>query len=124
MDAAGHGSTAFYTDQYEIGNLRGALASGVAGRQSVFEVFARSLPGGRRYGVFAGLGRILDDVARFRFDEAQLRWLEETGVADRRTRRLLAGQRFCGDIWAYPEGELYFPQSPVITVRATFGGQQ
>ena len=114
-------SAAFHTDQYELGNLQGALHSGVAGRRAVFEVFARRLPPGRRYGVFCGLGRILDAIGRFRFTDAQLSWLEESGAADARTRRYLATSRFTGDVWAYPEGELYFPHSPVLTVRATFG---
>jgi nicotinate phosphoribosyltransferase len=121
MAELGKGSTAFRTDQYEVGNLQGALESRVASRRAVFEVFARRLPPGRRYGVFCGLARVLDDLSRFRFTEAQVRWLAETGVADERTRHLLAGQRFCGDIWAYREGEIYFPYSPVLTVRATFG---
>jgi len=121
MDALARRSTAFHTDQYEVGNLQGTLQSGVANRRAVFEVFARGLPPGRRYGVFAGLGRILEGLGQFRFTEDQLRWLEQTGVADRRTRSLLATQRFCGDIWAYREGEVHFPHSPVLTVRATFG---
>jgi nicotinate phosphoribosyltransferase len=115
------GSAAFHTDQYELGNLQGALRSGVAGRRAVFEVFARRLPPGRRYGVFCGLGRILDAIARFRFTDAQLGWLEAGGVADEPTRRFLATGQFTGDVWAYPEGEPYFPYSPVLTVRATFG---
>lgn len=114
-------STALHTDQYELGNLQGALESGVAGRQAVFEVFARRLPAGRRYGVFCGLGRILDELERFTFTEAQLRWLEERGVTDRRTRERLRGRRFGGEVWAYREGEIYFPNSPVITVSAPFG---
>jgi nicotinate phosphoribosyltransferase len=118
--ADGH-SAAFHTDQYELGNLQGALHSGVAGRRAVFEVFARRLPPGRRYGVFCGLGRILDAIGRFRFTGAHLDWLEAGGAADEPTRRFLAGRRFTGDVWAYPEGELYFPYSPVLTVRATFG---
>src|SRR5215831_13207117 len=114
-------SPAFHTDRYELGNLQGALHSGVAGRRAVFEVFARRLPAGRRYGVFCGLGRILDAIGRFRFTDAQLHWLEASGAADEPTRRFLATSRFTGDVWAYPEGELYFPYSPVLTVRATFG---
>lgn len=113
-------SAAFHTDLYELGNLQGALHSGVAGRRAVFEVFARRLPPGRRYGVFCGLGRILDAIERFRFTDAQLGWLEAAGAVDPRTRRALATQRFAGDVWAYREGELYFPHSPVLTVRATF----
>jgi nicotinate phosphoribosyltransferase len=117
----GHDETsALHTDQYELGNLQGALHSGAAGRRAVFEVFARRLPPGRRYGVFCGLGRILDALGRFRFTDAQLGWLEASGAADGPTRRFLAGARFAGDVWAYPEGELYFPYSPVLTVRATF----
>jgi nicotinate phosphoribosyltransferase len=121
MRSERRGSMALHTDQYEVGNLQGALRSGAARRQAVFEVFARRLPPGRRYGVFCGLGRILSALEHFRFTPAQMEWLERTGVADRQTRELLAGQRFCGDIWAYREGEIYFPHSPVITVRATFG---
>src|SRR5215472_15491640 len=113
-------SPAFHTDRYELGNLQGALHSGVAGRRAVFEVFARRLPAGRRYGVFCGLGRILDAIARFRFTDDQLAWLEAGGATDEPTRRFLARGRFAGDVWAYPEGELYFPYSPVLTVRATF----
>jgi nicotinate phosphoribosyltransferase len=113
-------SAAFHTDLYELGNLQGALESGVAGHRAVFEVFARRLPPGRRYGVFCGLGRILDALGRFRFTDAQLAWLEETGSVGGPTLRFLAGWRFAGDVWAYPEGELYFPYSPVVTVRATF----
>src|SRR5215472_9542425 len=114
------GSSAFHTDLYELGNLQGALHSGMAARRSVFEVFARRLPPGRRYGVFCGLGRILEAIGRFRFTDGQLAWLEANSAVDARTLRFLAGWRFAGDVWAYPEGELYFPYSPVVTVRATF----
>ena len=115
------GSVALHTDQYELGNLQGALQSGVADRVAVFEVFARRLPTGRRYGVFCGLGRILDQLQQFVFTDAQVRWLEEVGVADARTRERVRNRRFTGDIWSYREGEVYFPSSPVLTVRATFG---
>ncbi|CAM5600652.1 hypothetical protein STENM327S_07317 [Streptomyces tendae] len=61
-------STALFTDQYELTMLRAALKAGTAGRRSVFEVFTRRLPDGRRYGVVAGTGRVLDAVENFRFD--------------------------------------------------------
>src|ERR1700754_2977699 len=50
-------STALLTDHYELTMLQAALRSGAAHRRAVFEVFARHLPGGRRYGVVAGMGR-------------------------------------------------------------------
>lgn len=87
----------------------------------MFELFPRRLPEGRRYGVFGGIGRVLELLPEFVFTEDQVRWLEATGVADARTRRRVLGRRFSGDIWAYREGEIAFPRSPLVTVVAPFG---
>ncbi|MFE0640432.1 nicotinate phosphoribosyltransferase [Streptomyces sp. NPDC058877] len=113
-------STALFTDQYELTMLRAALRAGTADRRSVFEVFTRRLPEGRRYGVLAGIGRVLDAVENFRFDPAVLGFLEEHGIVDGPTLEWLARYRFSGDIWGYPEGEVYFPGSPVLRVEGTF----
>ncbi|WP_395570946.1 nicotinate phosphoribosyltransferase [Streptomyces sp. BK79] len=114
-------STALFTDQYELTMLRAALKAGTAERRSVFEVFTRRLPDGRRYGVVAGTGRVLDAVENFRFDAGVLRFLREKGIVDEETLDWLAEYRFGGDIWGYPEGEVYFPGSPVMRVEGTFG---
>lgn len=113
-------SSALLTDHYELTMLQAALADGTAGRRSVFEVFARHLPAGRRYGVVAGIGRVLDAVASFRFEPDQLGWLASTGVVDDATLDYLAGYRFTGDVVGYAEGETYFPYSPVLRVEGTF----
>ncbi len=114
-------STALFTDQYELTMLRAALKAGTAGRRSVFEVFTRRLPDGRRYGVVAGTGRVLDAVENFRFDADVLRFLRERDIVDAPTLDWLAQYRFSGDIWGYPEGEVYFPGSPIMRVEGTFG---
>ncbi|WP_028923436.1 nicotinate phosphoribosyltransferase [Pseudonocardia acaciae] len=113
-------STGLLTDRYELTMLAAALADGTADRRCTFEVFARRLPDGRRYGVVAGTGRLLDAISRFRFGDAELAQLAETGVVGADTLDWLAGYRFSGDIDGYPEGELYFPGSPVLTVTGTF----
>ena len=111
-------STALLTDQYELTMLAAALADGSADRRCTFEVFARRLPAGRRYGVVAGTGRLLDALHDFRFGEDELeivaRFLDEKTVA------WLRDYRFGGDIDGYREGELYFPGSPILSVRGTF----
>lgn len=112
------GSTALLTDRYELTMLAAALADGTAMRRCTFEVFARRLPDGRRYGVVAGTARVLEAIARFRFADAELDALGS--VLDRRTLDWLAGYRFTGEVDGYPEGELYFPGSPVLTVTGTF----
>jgi len=111
-------STALLTDHYELTMLQAALESGTAHRRSVFELFPRRLPEGRRYGVVAGVGRALDALERFRFDDEVLAVLED--VVDRPTLEWLASYRFTGDIWGYAEGETYFPYSPLLTVEAPF----
>jgi nicotinate phosphoribosyltransferase len=113
-------STALLTDHYELTMLRGALRSGVASERAVFEVFARHLPNGRRYGVVAGTGRLLDALERFRFSAADLEFLREAGVADDATLSYLESYAFGGDIWGYAEGDCYFPGSPILVVDGTF----
>jgi nicotinate phosphoribosyltransferase len=114
------GATSLLTDRYELTMLSAALADGTSQRQCVFEVFARRLPDGRRYGVVAGTGRLLEALAEFSFDAASLDWLRAQDVIDERTAEFLADYRFRGDVDGYPEGELYFPYSPVLTVTGTF----
>jgi nicotinate phosphoribosyltransferase len=113
-------STALLTDHYELTMLRGALRSGAASERAVFEVFARHLPNGRRYGVVAGAGRLLDALERFRFSAADLEFLREAGVADDATLSYLESYAFGGDIWGYAEGDCYFPGSPILVVEGTF----
>jgi nicotinate phosphoribosyltransferase len=100
--------------------LQGSLRSGAAHRRAVFEVFARHLPHGRRYGVVAGTGRLLDAVQRFRFGPAELEFLDGAGIVDPPTLAFLEAYRFSGDIWGYREGDCYFPGSPILVVEGTF----
>ncbi|MFW6693487.1 nicotinate phosphoribosyltransferase [Streptomyces sp. MAR4 CNX-425] len=113
-------STALFTDHYELTMVQAALHAGTADRRSVFETFTRRLPEGRRYGVVAGTGRVLDALESFRFEPEVLAFLREYEVVDAPTLDWLANFRFTGDIWGYPEGEVYFPGSPVLRVEGTF----
>lgn len=112
--------TSLLTDHYELTMLSAALADGTANRSCVFEVFARRLPSGRRYGVVAGVGRLVEALEQFRFGEEELDHLLRARVIDDRTARWLANYRFAGDIDSYPEGSLYFPGSPIVTVTGSF----
>ncbi|MFJ4651439.1 nicotinate phosphoribosyltransferase [Nocardia sp. NPDC088792] len=111
-------STALLTDQYELTMLAAALADGSANRRCTFEVFARRLPNGRRYGVVAGTGRLLAALPEFRFGEPELAIVAR--FLDARTVEWLRDYRFTGEIDGYREGDLYFPGSPILTVRGTF----
>ncbi|WP_207210408.1 nicotinate phosphoribosyltransferase [Nocardioides zhouii] len=112
------GTPALLTDHYELTMVQAARQSGTADRRSVFELFPRRLPEGRRYGVVAGVGRALDAIESFRFDAAAIASLE--GVVDPDMLDWLASYRFTGDVWGYAEGEAYFPHSPLLMVEGTF----
>ena len=114
-------STALLTDRYELTMLDAALNDGTAQRRSVFEVFTRRLPSGRRFGVVAGVDRVIETLADFAFDDTTLRWIEAERIVRPETLRWLADFRFRGDIHAYREGEVHVDGSPVMTVVASFG---
>jgi nicotinate phosphoribosyltransferase len=113
-------STALLTDRYELTMLDAALRDGRASRRSVFELFARRLPTGRRYGVVAGTGRLLELLQEFRFGAPELEWLRRERVVSQETLDWLESFRFTGTIRGYREGELYFPGSPLLVVEGTF----
>ena len=79
MNATG---PALLTDHYELTMVNAALKDGTADRRCVFEVFGRRLPTGRRYGVVAGTGRLLDLLADFRYAEQEVEFLRERGMVD------------------------------------------
>src|SRR5438874_12335171 len=109
-----------HTDQYELTMVTAALRDGTAQRRCVFEVFARRLPPGRRYGVVAGTGRLVEQLRDFRFGAAEVEFLRASGAVDDAAAGWLSGYRFTGDIEGYAEGELFFPGSPIVTVAGSF----
>src|SRR2546430_14889550 len=111
-------SSALYTDYYELTMVQDALRSGVASHRSVFEVFSRRLPDGRPYGVVAGTARLLDAIEGFRFGPEELAFVSR--FLDAETCGWLESYRFTGIIDGYPEGELWQPPEPVLTVEAPF----
>ncbi|MCW3158166.1 nicotinate phosphoribosyltransferase [Micropruina sonneratiae] len=113
-------STALLTDHYELTMVRAAMRSGAAFRRSVFELFPRRLPTGRRYGVVAGVGRALEAIEAFTFDDETVAFLLDRDIVDEPLAQWLASYRFGGSIWGYPEGEVYFPGSPLMIVEGSF----
>jgi nicotinate phosphoribosyltransferase len=111
-------TAALLTDKYELTMLAAALRDGTAHRRTTFEVSARRLPEGRRYGVVAGTARFVESLPQFTFDDDALTMLAD--FLDPTTLAYLADYRFGGDVDGYPEGELYFPGSPVLSVHGTF----
>lgn len=107
------------TDRYELTMLSSFLDEGLGSNRAVFETFARRLGRGRRFGMVAGLGRLLPQIMDFTFPAEEIEWLRSVGAITERTAEFLRDFRFSGDIYAYPEGEVYWPGSPVLRVEGT-----
>tara|TARA_B100000131_G_scaffold257336_1_gene252320 strand:+ start:4794 stop:6134 length:1341 start_codon:yes stop_codon:yes gene_type:complete len=114
-------STAFLTDHYELTMLDALIQSGKVDSRSVFEVFVRELPLGVPFGVFAGSGTLAENIDKFSFTEDQLQFLSSKNLVSSGTVEWLSEYRFRGDILTYREGELYFPNSPVMTIEGGLG---
>ncbi|BDR53490.1 nicotinate phosphoribosyltransferase [Bombiscardovia nodaiensis] len=113
-------STALLTDMYEYTMLDAALQDGTADRRCVFEVYTRRLPAGRRYGVVAGTGRLMEAIRAFRPTQDDLRFLADRHIVSQPTLKWLESYRFSGSIRGYREGETFFPNSPILQVEGSF----
>ena len=103
------------TDLYQLTMVTAYQELGLE-QEAVFEFFVRRMPAQRGFLMAAGLEQVLDYLEALRFDDADLRWLEETGRFKPAALRRLAALRFTGDVDAMPEGSVFFADEPVVRV--------
>src|SRR5690242_6969778 len=111
-----------FTDLYAFTMAAAYIQGGEAERQVSCELFVRRLPKNRRYLVAAGLQEILNALVHWQLDDRQLEFLRgvpalQGAMTDAVVARLRL-LRFGGDVWAMPEGTVFFPDEPVLRVRA------
>jgi len=114
------------TDLYELTMAAGYLQNHFSARAS-FEVFVRHLPEHRSYLVAAGLEQALDFLENSRFPEEEISYLRELPLFRHVNESFfdyLQTFRFSGDVWAMPEGTVFFPGEPILRVTAPIGEAQ
>ncbi len=112
-------SLGLFTDKYELTMLEGFIKAGIQDRKAVFELFARKLPTGRKYGIVAGTQRAIESIVNFGFSESDLDYLSE--FLSRETVDYLSKYSFSGTVMGYAEGDYWFPYSPILTINSTLG---
>lgn len=105
-----------YTDYYELTMAQGYLGSGQLNRKAIFDYFFRKIPFEGGYVVFAGLNDLLDTLKSFRFETEELDYLSRIGFSENLIEYLQTF-RFRGDLYAVNEGDIVFPQEPVVRVE-------
>ena len=111
-------SLGLYTDYYELTMAQGYFLEGRKNATSVFDYFFRKLPFGGGYLVFAGLGDLVNAIDNFRFDKDDIEFLREKGFHPD-FLKYLSSFRFKGNLYSPDEGEIIFPNEPVIRIEGT-----
>jgi nicotinate phosphoribosyltransferase len=104
-----------YVDMYELTMAQGYLLSGKSGETATFDYFFRSNPFEGAYVVFAGISELLPMLQQMRFREEHIRYLKTLGFRDE-FLKYLSGFRFTAGVMAAREGEVVFPNEPVIRI--------
>jgi len=106
-----------FVDLYEL-TMSASYAAHDLDQPATFDLFARHLPPGRGYLVSCGLDPALEYLERFHFEADALDYLRSLGLFDESFLSLLSDLRFTGEVRAVPEGELVFPNEPILQVTA------
>ncbi|MCE1197948.1 MAG: nicotinate phosphoribosyltransferase [Marinilabiliales bacterium] len=106
-----------YTDFYELSMAQGYHSAGKQGEHAVFDYFFRTNPYQGGFLVFAGLADLISALENFSYDGDTLAYLEQLGL-ESKFLQYLAGFSFKGKISSVREGEIVFPNEPLIRVEA------
>ncbi|AKT40764.1 nicotinate phosphoribosyltransferase [Chondromyces crocatus] len=113
---------ALKTDLYQLTMAAGYFHRGMASRTATCEMFVRRLPEERRYLLAMGIERVIAYLTDLRFTDEQIAYLKTVpSLADAMTPEFIAylrDFRFHGDLWAIPEGTVFFEQEPVLRITA------
>ncbi len=106
------------TDFYEFTMGNGYFEKGMKDTVAVFDAFYRSNPDDGGYAIFAGLNDIIDFIRGLSFTDEDIEYLRSLTDFSEDFLEYLRTFKFTGDVWAFPEGSVMFPNEPIITVKA------
>ncbi len=110
-------SLALLTDLYQLTMAQSYWQSGKS-ETAAFSLFVRSYPPNRGYFVCAGLEDVLDYLQEYSFDQEAIDYLHSTRMFAADFLDFLKGLRFTGEVWAIPEGRLFFKDEPIVEITA------
>lgn len=105
-------------DFYEMTMSNGYFKEHSKGTQVVFDVFYRKNPDNGGFAIFAGLEQIIDYILNLHFDESDINYFRGLSIFNEDFLEYLSDFKFNGDIYAFPEGTIIYPNEPIITVIA------
>jgi len=110
--------TGLYTDLYELTMIQGYFLEGKKDDTAVFDYFFRTNPFGGGYVIYAGLENVLSLLKNYKFPQKALDFLSSQGFRDE-FLKYLQDFSFSGDIYSVREGEVIFPNEPVLRLEGS-----
>ncbi len=108
---------ALLTDLYQLTMAACYFDQGM-NEEGTFSLFIRKYPKDRAYFVAAGVAEILEFLSTLHFSEDDLAFLESTGQFRTPFLDHLRTLRFTGEVYALPEGSIFFANEPILEVTA------
>lgn len=108
-----------HTDFYEINMMATYFEKHMENRHAVFEVFFRKLPFGNGYAVFAGLEHVIQYIQELNFSDDDIAYLQKVTDYPSEFLEYLRNFKFKGTIRSAYEGDLVFPNEPILQVEGT-----
>ena len=110
-------NSALFTDFYELTMAQGYWKNDM-NQKVVFDMFFRRQPFKGGFSVFAGLDTLLEAITDFTFSKEDIEYLKSQNMFAQGFLDYLKDFRFSGDLYAFEEGSIIFPQEPIVRIHA------
>ena len=105
-------------DLYELTMANGYFSSQQEPQRVVFDVFYRKNPDQGGYAIFTGLEQVIEYVENLHFGNEDIAYFRSQNLFSEEFLAYLKDFQFSGDIYAFSEGTIMYPNEPIITVVA------
>ena len=105
-------------DFYEMTMANGYFVNSGENTRVAFDVFYRRNPDSGGFAIFAGLEQVIEYVENMQFSAKDIDYLHEQKIFSDDFLDSLKNFHFRGDIYAFPEGTIMYPNEPCITIVA------
>lgn len=112
------------TDLYELTMMQVYFKTNIINRYAIFDMFFRKNPFGSGYVVFAGLEQLIDYLQNLSFSKDSIDYLHSLNIFSDDFLDYCKAFQFTGNIYSFQEGDIVFPEEPIVRVEATLGQAQ
>ena len=105
-------------DFYELTMSNGYFINNLKDDIAVFDLFYRKNPDEAAYSIFVGLEDIINYILNLHFDDEDINYLKSLNIFNDNFLNYLRNFKFSGDLYAFKEGSIVYPNVPLVTVVA------